>query len=697
MKISRINTKSIVYISIIFSFLLYWGVWNGFFQQDEWAGIANFFINGDKPFPEKLIATYQALFRVGFGHFLPLVPLVNLLKYEFFGLNYFPYAVLSIIFHSIASASVYVLAKYITEDKRLALIAFVLFLVNSSASQAVIWVGTSIPTQLAMIFSTLSLISFLKWTGEQVNKYLFFSAALLFIALAFKETAFYLFLLLPLVYIVRTNKLSWKFLVISFSTVIIYLSFRIILLSSSVGLTEALEKTGLLISNFITNYAYICLTGIVQIVLPQELIYFLIEKGASLVTIPGAPEFNSPAYDIFLFSKVTKVVISSIGGLFILAITFLIFKSTKVFRTNLLLSCLFYLTAFIPIALISTGELRAALVSPRSLYIPLIGTSILICLLLSKIKNTKIALVILLTILSMHIYNLRLQINQFNIVGMERKLILETISNGEKFPDKVLIYTESDKSFYGLPPEERILPFQSGFGQTLLVWTNSREVYPLKFLQSKNLWELTSQDYLEINNRGFGYFRNFDLLIDSIQKNNLSERNVIAYRYDSHTKKIKEITSEIRGRIRGYQIQKEPLANNLFDISVSHNKEDAELISDGDRNTSWDSKLPYRERSQYLEINLKDIYEVSQITIDVFNNKDQNNVGFVVSTSVDGTNWQEVFYSAIYPPKDNGKIDIYFEPIKSKFIRIEQIGHHEVAPWVISELAIYVSGQSTKH
>ena len=63
-----------------------------------------------------------------------------------------------------------------------------------------------------------------------------------------------------------------------------------------------------------------------------------------------------------------------------------------------------------------------------------------------------------------------------------RHNILNQISEDNlKLTDKQVFYTESDTSYYGLPDETKILPFQSGFGQTLLVWFEKSERFPNDF------------------------------------------------------------------------------------------------------------------------------------------------------------------------------------------------------------------------
>jgi len=135
-------------------------------------------------------------------------------------------------------------------------------------------------------------------------------------------------------------------------------------------------------------------------------------------------------------------------------------------------------------------------------------------------------------------------------VGVMRQYILSDIKGSyQRLPKKVVFYTESNKSYYGLPDEDRILPFQSGFGQTLLLWYYRSENFPVAFFKDNYLWDITSQGYKEIQGTGFGYFRNYSLLLSTLKEYNLSSESVIAFSWDDNTQTITNITEKIRKKI----------------------------------------------------------------------------------------------------------------------------------------------------
>ena len=67
---------------------------------------------------------------------------------------------------------------------------------------------------------------------------------------------------------------------------------------------------------------------------------------------------------------------------------------------------------------------------------------------------------------------------------------------------------------------------------------------------NRYLWDIVEQGYRQIGNRGFGYFRDFNLLKDALKDNNLSSSNVVAYNYISGDNKLVNITDEIRQKLK---------------------------------------------------------------------------------------------------------------------------------------------------
>jgi hypothetical protein len=151
----------------------------------------------------------------------------------------------------------------------------------------------------------------------------------------------------------------------------------------------------------------------------------------------------------------------------------------------------------------------------------------------------------------LHGFYLSRELNVLSKQGILRKRILEKIaSDYPALPPKTVFYVESDTSFYGLSDETKILPFQTNFGHTLFVWYLPKTKYPKEFLlDSSFLYNLSAQGYAEYNGRGYGYYREFDSLTDSLKKNNLTAESVFAYKYFSKNETLYNITNEVRENI----------------------------------------------------------------------------------------------------------------------------------------------------
>lgn len=205
-----------------------------------------------------------------------------------------------------------------------------------------------------------------------------------------------------------------------------------------------------------------------------------------------------------------------------------------------------------PLSLLSTKELEATFLAPRGLYIPLVAVAIIVGeISLTLIRKKSPLLVFVLGLFLVHIFALRQNTAELIEMGRERKAILDRITNlYPDLPDRVLFYTKSDRSYYGLPTDEQILPFQSGFGQSLLVWYQRREKFPRDFFADRFLWEITDQGYKEAQGRGFGYFRDIDKMAALLRERNIPLDSIIALSYHSDSKFLEDITRETRANVQ---------------------------------------------------------------------------------------------------------------------------------------------------
>lgn len=689
--LKRLPVILLLLLLLLLVVVVYFSLFNAFFQQDEWAAFGDFYAIYDK----SLINLFATSFAPDVGHYAPLYDIVFRFFFNIFGLNFQYWMGFSLIWHIVTIVAVYILALRIFKSNLWAFISSLFFGLNVSGFQATSWTVADINTHGATFFGVLSLIFFwdlLDIKKRDSKKYLLLHLTFLFISLGFKESAVGLFILLPIIYNLFNKGISVvnKYTIYIIISGLFYIGLRILMfLLPNVSNSPVLFESQSL-SAFIYNLLTFPAKALSQTIIPLWVIQ-LIEKilPDTLINYLGLSR-GSVDYNIFVEQKIFELMFV-LFFMFVIGRIFIFYKHRSTGYKVIIFSFLFIVINSFIYAFSPAREGIITFIDSRNLYFISIGSMVFLTALASYSSFKKRALVffILILLLVLNLIGLKEEIKNQVDVGIERHKILGQIkSYYPAIPVKTVFYTESNSSFYGLPDLEKIMPFQSGFGQTLLVWYQKTEKFPVEFFHNYFLWEIESQGYKEKGGRGFGYFRDFNLMIDTMEKEGVFGDSVIAFRYDSESKTLEDITEEIQGRIRGFKSLKRLLSSNNLHFNASQNPEQIYLAVDGNRKTKWDSKLEYIY-PQFMEIDLKKLRSIGQIRIDSYDNKDQNNVGYRILVSGDAKNWNEVFYSKYYPPNSDGIVDIYFEPQFTRYIKIEQIGKHGFASWVIHELYLY--------
>lgn len=630
-----------------------------FFQQDEWLMFGRAFTSNllTFTFPKTLI---------GEGiHLIPVGNFIKFLAFQAFGFNYIFYNLVGLLIHLLNSYLVFLIAKKLVKQKKFAVLASLIFLCSPAASEIVFWPIAS----LNMITLTLVLLS---WLLIYSSSNLIFSAALLIISMLVIEYSLGSLLFIPIaILITRKEKLVKKikllipFLVLDF----IYLILREYLSISTrvVGPSANIHYLSYFKQMVVLPFKY----------LGQLLGLFQLE---SLLNIKLGVSDGQQA-----------VIIGFLMTIVLLSTIFFYGKRHVTFSKNLFISLLFIATSALPYLFIPTSGLLPG----RYLIFGVAGFALLLMVIADQLYQAKrqdLRIIIWILVISFALIGALSNYQKLDIlynVSQQRQQILKSILMSEpKLPPKIIFYTESDSSYYGLPEKVHLLPFQSGFGQTLMVWYQPKSKLPDEFFNDKFLWQIEDQGYQEFNGRGFGYFRNFSDLAEKIVDQKLSPSLVKAFAFDSTTGNLTDITEEIQGRLAGYLADKKQIGTSEFELITPNNQADLGKAVDGNRETAWDSMLTYGH-PQFIDINFSQPKRVAEITIDTYNDLNQNQVGFKILLSNDGNNWQTYFYSKRYPPDDRGLISLYLKPQPAKYVRIEQVGYHCCADWIVHELNIY--------
>lgn len=548
--------KLFIWLLLALAIIIYSQVLNGFFQHDEWTTFALYL--SEKTFLSNI---FWYFFRPNVAHYTPLNGLFFYFMFKVFSLKYTYYAGVSILLQIITTFLLYLLSNKIFKNKGISILITGLFVVNASAYQATSWVGTTINTHGASIFALLSIIFYFKYSEflPKKNNYLLVtSMVLLFISLLFKEIAIATFPILVLILFLFVKKIntkqkkveSIKLFLFGFS----YVLFRASMFFANRGgiqetiVTESQSVIDIL-KNFVTFPAKIFSQGLI----PTQLLLKLSNKLASILPDDITGLVGTTAFDVFSQQIMLQIINWT---LFIVAIV-LIYKiyldKNKYFKFALFGFLFSILNSLIYIISPSrTGDIPV--VDSRNIYFPAIGVTIFIVFVTMyyvQKYGRKVYAILIISFL-INIIWLNKELKFYSEQGTERKVILEQIKNKyPDLPDKVVFYTESDTSYYGIPEAEKIFPFELNFGYTLMVWYLLTEKYDNEMVKiGSYIHKITAQGYQEKDGIGFGYFRDIDKLKQSVRQNKLPVESIIAFRYNSKSKILTDTTLEIRKQLK---------------------------------------------------------------------------------------------------------------------------------------------------
>jgi len=514
-----------------------------FFQQDELFGFGEFINMGQK-------VILRGLGSNSVTHFVPVTMSLSYYIFRFFGLSYFTYNIFGLFFHLINSFLVYQLARRMFNKKISAFFSTALFISSYVAAELIMWPVININT-LSLSFALVSWLIViddkLVFRLKGFTRGIFISIMFLFSILSLEYAAGFMFFI-PILILLKNNinnkKKIWM-LIPFILTVISYLLFRFFpLLNNISGKEVATDKYSIFVRIFKLIPTYFS-----QLTFGQGIILDISNIIARLfygITTPN----------IFTEQKIFPAV-SIFFGFIILIVYVKLFITSKIinyqYSLNIIVLMLLISFSVLPFLLVPGEASSFTIFSSRYLYFGLAAISLLLVyildIFLSK-KEEKYSIAITLMLLLLIIYGLiNNNIKSYNLysLGKVRSGILNTII--KKYPrlfDKTIFYIESDKSYYGLEESERILPFQSGLGQALMVFYYKRSALPYSFFPGEYLWEIKSQGYKEVGKYGFGFYRNKNLLKEAVSKYNLPQESVVAFSWDSNFSLLTDISKDIR-------------------------------------------------------------------------------------------------------------------------------------------------------
>lgn len=533
--------KKILFLPILGLFA-YVPILYGTFVQEEWFSLLYFYSLGNKALLDRLIE----LTSLKPGQYIPFSFLSTYAVFYSFKANYLMFMLVGLSFHILSGYLLYLLVNILTKNKIIAIFSAFGFIVAPHHFQAVSWPIANFGYSLSAVFAISSLIFFFKWLQSDVFSYAVLSSVFLLISLGFKEIFLYLVVCLPLVTLIW--KKNFKKIVKAFLIVLPVFLF----ISWSFWYLKALPNSELQISTSrlgIEKLLTLPSRSLAESLLPQQFIYFL-AKGIFLLLPPyQLSKLNTTQFNLMVESTGALVVVV----ILCILVSYLLLKVYKAKKSNkqqtfkLFLSGLVFI-AFSGFPYIFVDTQIFTLLQPRYVYSGVLFMSFLYFLLIDFFVSHKGRKLFLMSfpciIFFLSTLNMSISMGR---VGYQRKKIIDQISKTVATKkNKLIVFAESDKSYYGMPDEVKILPFQVGLGKVLAVTLYDKLYLPQELYKYETLLDLRSQGYFYDSVGGFGYFREFNTMKNVVRKNKIPIDSIYAFKYYANTQNLVEESEFIK-------------------------------------------------------------------------------------------------------------------------------------------------------
>lgn len=526
--------KFFTYIALLAIILYtYWGLWDTFFQQDEWASMGLAFSGG-------LFAGIKdvAFVELAAGKMRAAGTLLNTIFHLYFPFNILLFSVFALAIHWVNSILVYHFAFQVTKRPFIAFVSALYFSVAAISSGAVTWISAYTTALVNATFVLISLICYMKFLHTSRVRYRTASFIAATIAFLFKESSIFVFILLPFLSVLfGTKRTSLKKIVIDHAPLLIYLGF--IILVRTVSLLGPEGRQGVFVTQqpnvlarLATHALFYPVLSFSQLYIPQEIMAKVTGKIAVSDTI----------------AVVTSMIFITYALLFA-------YKHIA-FRTTVFFCLLYSFLSFLPFIVLDRP--LSSYLESRYYYLGIIGAAILLGTLLDywnalfvKTRFRSVALVSICILSSVVLYKnstyVRREIRRQIITANDRKLFLSGIKEiYSALPDNPIFYITGDSpGFYGIG--DLSVPFQQGMGYTMMVWYFDTGKIPAELLSDMYLWNINEQGYRQIQGKGFGYFYQIGKLQQAFREDpTLAQEQVIGFSYKAGAKELIDITQDVR-------------------------------------------------------------------------------------------------------------------------------------------------------
>lgn len=542
----------------------YQGLLNNFFEQDEWAVFADMIVFSGFSLDEKI----RFLFRSSgvLSHFIPFTTLISyVLFHKVFRFTYEYYALLSIFLHVVNASLLFLIAKKLSKNTLIAFFAAMLFGIHKLSSQVIIWIAASIGAELSTLFFLLSMLSYLLYLEQKKQIYFISSIPLFIFSFLFKETSLTLIVAYPFLHFWYTKakniqaflatKATYTLLFFPISVVFVFI-FKLTLLfvnphHAPIVVGNSTQFPGIIIVKMI----FYPLLALAHIFDPVGYLFTI----ATVFMKAEYPYLAQSAIGLRSAETIVPDVLYLLFSVFVCAlllVTIVASKREEDKRTHMVFLftiALFFISLlpYIPLPRFTT------FLEQRYYYTPHIFSAILIstlfnywCRRLLGTIGIGIYIVLMVSIIMLNYLAINAYLGEKLIVAEKRKVILSQLK--EKQPrlvgNKNVFYITGSGSDYLI--EDLKVPFQSGFGNVLMVWYYDEKHFPSEMVDQGYLYQLDDQGYKEIGSSGFGYYFKIEDMKKDLRQGKFSLDHLSAYSWDDKKQQLGDITQETKDALR---------------------------------------------------------------------------------------------------------------------------------------------------
>lgn len=534
---------------------LYLPLTNTFYQQDEWYGYGTYLTNGSemifssstylsKDLASVFLNTKGAI-NIILGEGRIFTRLLQYMFYKNFPLDIYNIALLSITLHIVNTIMVFFLAKRTFKNVLVSFLGSLFFAVNSVSHSAITWSAASVNSLPSTSFILASIIFFLYYIDYNKNKWLVYCFFSIYLSLFFRETGIFLFLLFPFIALLyKKYTISgfiskyWYF----FLTIGIIVIFRVYEFKST-SHQVALFLTGsskYFIDSIIVRSVLYPLTSFSLSIIPPN-VFLNFSRYITNVYYP----FISESQFILVAQTVVLDFLSVLLLMVISVVLYTLYKNSEIkIRKQMIFWLVFLLASFIPYVIISKSY---SYLESRYYYVGSIAWAMIFTWLFYFFcENIKKRFVYILFILIyavfiyLHIKTVRIDLNRLVNESQIRISILNQFSTllPKLENNKNIFYITGDTDYYIIGNK---IPFQQGFGYTLLTYYFPKANYSPDFLNNTDLFEIGKQGYYEKDGYGFGYFTDIKLMEEQSKMFKIQDKNIYKFYYNSKTTKLERL------------------------------------------------------------------------------------------------------------------------------------------------------------